>query len=467
MKQSWVYRSWVLLPFAAVVACFSVGTVLSQWSARTIDEAALSIATNAAPSIEHLAAVRTDLRHMYEALDDYFDDPVQHIASLDAYSRAREAIDDHVRTYVALPVYPGERELWSEVGGSLTAVEEAAGRALGRSLAKDVVGARRVLQNEVKPLIERASEQLSRSISLDAGQAHRLAMRIETARAHVAHTAYWLDALSAVVACVLAVMALRAARRYTRLLERHGELVQQRADELEQFSGRVAHDVLSPLSTAAVAFALLERRAPDDVTARRQIELGRNSVALVQSIVDGLLAFARAGARPARNARADVARVVNDVVEETRPSADSAGIELVVPPPPPCEVACDPGVLTSVVANLLRNAVKYTAGVYWPRVELRVLARDSLVRVEVEDNGPGIPAGFEERIFEPYVRAPGLRQAGLGLGLATVHRIVRAHRGEVGVRSVPGRGCLFWFELPRLAVVHAVAEDSESAPPLA
>jgi signal transduction histidine kinase len=69
-------------------------------------------------------------------------------------------------------------------------------------------------------------------------------------------------------------------------------------------------------------------------------------------------------------------------------------------------------------------------------------------RLEVQDTGPGIPPGHEERIFEPHVQLdPG--GGGIGLGLATVERLVNAHRGKLGVVSPPGSGALFWVELPK------------------
>jgi signal transduction histidine kinase len=81
------------------------------------------------------------------------------------------------------------------------------------------------------------------------------------------------------------------------------------------------------------------------------------------------------------------------------------------------------------------------------RVVVRVALRGGMARVEVVDTGPGIPPGAEHRIFEPYVRGhtEGL---GIGLGLATVKRLVLAHGGRLGVLPNEGRGCTFWVELP-------------------
>jgi signal transduction histidine kinase len=100
-----------------------------------------------------------------------------------------------------------------------------------------------------------------------------------------------------------------------------------------------------------------------------------------------------------------------------------------------------------VLANVLGNAAKYTKDAAVRRITIRVRDLPGRARVEVEDTGPGIPAGLEQSIFQPYVRAPGVTAPGLGLGLATVQRFVDRHHGEAGVRSTEN-GALFWFELP-------------------
>jgi signal transduction histidine kinase len=113
-----------------------------------------------------------------------------------------------------------------------------------------------------------------------------------------------------------------------------------------------------------------------------------------------------------------------------------------------CEVACAPGVLVSVVSNLVRNAIAHMGEATSRRVVLRCAPAERRVRFEVEDTGPGLPAGFADLAFQPYVRGPSSGAPGIGLGLATVKRLVEAHGGAVGVRSVTGAGALFWFELP-------------------
>ena len=134
-------------------------------------------------------------------------------------------------------------------------------------------------------------------------------------------------------------------------------------------------------------------------------------------------------------------------MEDAQPVAQAAGIELTSEPFASCEVACEPGVLTVLVSNLVNNAIKFMDESEVRHIEVRAQGDSRRVRVEVEDTGPGFPRGFEAIIFDPYARAT-TRAPGLGLGLATVKRLVDAHGGKVGVVQREGVGTLFWFELP-------------------
>lgn len=104
---------------------------------------------------------------------------------------------------------------------------------------------------------------------------------------------------------------------------------------------------------------------------------------------------------------------------------------------------------THIVANLIRNAVKFIvdADPLDRHITVRAKRHEGGVRVEIEDTGPGIKPGQESQIFNPYFRGQDSKP-GLGLGLATVKRIVEGYGGTVGVDSVLGRGSCFWFELP-------------------
>ena len=248
------------------------------------------------------------------------------------------------------------------------------------------------------------------------------------------------------------LLAAQAVRRYMQLSTKYAELLASRASELEQFSARMAHDILGPLQPISLGLQVLKARLPPadtkshEVLARSQRSLGR-----VQLIVDGLLRFARAGAHPEPGDHVGLSQVFEGLREDLVPVAEEAGVSLKLEPVPDAQVACTEAELMVVLQNLIRNAIKYIGA--GPRKEIitRVCVTAGTVRLLVEDSGPGLPSGLERTVFEPYVRAPGTRQPGIGLGLATVKRIAEAHSGHVGVQSTPGKGAIFWVELPLLA----------------
>ena len=170
-------------------------------------------------------------------------------------------------------------------------------------------------------------------------------------------------------------------------------------------------------------------------------------------IVDELLRFARSGAQPAPGERADIARVLESVRDELTPDAEQSGVTLRFEPAPQVEVACGEGAMLVVIHNLVRNAIKYIGDGPHRLVVTRAVVAAQSVRVSVQDSGPGLPAGMEQAVFAPYVRAPGTRAPGIGLGLATVKRIVESRRGRVGVWSEPRKGATFWVDLPLASTI--------------
>ena len=107
-----------------------------------------------------------------------------------------------------------------------------------------------------------------------------------------------------------------------------------------------------------------------------------------------------------------------------------------------------PDLIEIVITQLLGNAAKYSES-HAP-IGLSAEADGSCIVVSVTDRGPGIPEDQQDRIFEKFYRAPGLREhiPGTGMGLAIVRQIVEAHAGKIWVTSQPGRGSRFCFSLP-------------------
>src|SRR5438270_6088599 len=225
-----------------------------------------------------------------------------------------------------------------------------------------------------------------------------------------------------------------------------------RFDELKNdLVATVAHEFRTPLTSLRMAIHLCLEGAVGPLT-EKQAELlhaARDDCERLQSIVDDLLDLSRI-----RSGRVEVSPVplpaktlVEGVVADQMPQADSKGVELrgtVIEPVLP--VLADPERISLVLTNLIANAVSHSpAGA---TVELRAEPEDRQVRFQVLDHGDGIPAEYQERIFEKFFRIPGTRGEGIGLGLYISREIVRAHGGEMGVESRPGQGSRFWFTLP-------------------
>jgi signal transduction histidine kinase len=247
---------------------------------------------------------------------------------------------------------------------------------------------------------------------------------------------------------------VRALASHHRVVDERNRLVARRAEELEQFAARVAHDVLGPLSSTRLAVDLATARV-EDPAIRRALERGQRGVTRVSTIVNGLLRFARAGAQPEPGVVTLISGVIEGVMTDLETIAEEAGVTLRAAPVPHCAVPGNPGVLVSVVENLARNAIKYMGQRPVRTVDLRVSLRGTgagagtIVRLEVQDSGPGIAPELLHSVFDPHVRGRTQGQPGIGLGLATVKRIVESHGGSVGVQSKLEEGSLFWCELPR------------------
>ncbi len=447
----------LVLVTVAVFIGFLGSTWLSQRRAARIDEAAQSIIVNAMPSVQHLGQARTDV-HRLEAAAERYTAARSDDAPLDSewLNAPRRDLQRALGQYLALPFYPGEKEMFEGVSTAVRRMDANLDRIRDPRRASDADLARALA--DVRSAARDLDATLQKIVDFDAAQGQRLGREIAGLRQGSADLAYAFTLLSLLLGVAATLLAVREVRRSADVLRQLGraqreraDLLEQRCVELEHFADRVAHDILSPLAGVSIALGMAQNAGGDDPRARKAVERGVRTLTRVRRMVDDLLEFARSGAHPAGDFEADVRGVVEDVAEGVRADAEERRIEVRIETFRPCAVRCSAGVLTSLVSNLLRNAIKYMGNSEVRRITISVADRGDCWRMIVHDTGPGIPEEKRFVLFEPYVRGHS-DEPGIGLGLATVKRLAEAHGGRVGVDSEPGRGAAFWFELPKAPV---------------
>lgn len=239
----------------------------------------------------------------------------------------------------------------------------------------------------------------------------------------------------------------RELTRAVEELERTQHELQRSNEVLTAFAGQVAHDLRNPLSAVQMSLEMLEDQsaAPDPATMTYVVERARSGAGRMQQLIDDLLSYARVGGQMAR-VPVDLGAVMADVCSDLAVALDGAEVTVGHLP----TVEGDPVQLRAVLQNLVVNSAKFTRPGEKARIEVRGGRLDDRWRVEVVDHGLGVPEEDRERVFAPLARAHGHEDVeGQGIGLATVRRIIDAHRGRIGIAETPGGGATVWIELPR------------------
>lgn len=246
---------------------------------------------------------------------------------------------------------------------------------------------------------------------------------------------------------------LSAVRATSRTADAHARQLRDRSEELERLIFLLSHDLRTPVVSIQNFLHYLETEVGHDLPreARFYLErIGANCEHL-NNLIRGILDLTRVGREEEARERVDLADVVAEVLASLGPDVRSAGASIEVDELP--AVSGDRTRLFQVFQNLLGNALWYGRAGDGESLEIRVWSEvdGEEARVRVWNSGPPVPEEAEDEIFELFRRLPAAvdrHPAGTGAGLAIVKRIVSAHGGEVGVRTVEG-GPAFWITLPR------------------
>ena len=220
------------------------------------------------------------------------------------------------------------------------------------------------------------------------------------------------------------------------------------------FVATASHELRTPLTAVyGAARTLVERDDLDEGRRRELLGVVGLEAAQLARIVDQMLLTAQlaGGGRLPQSAHPCDLRSLGETVLASAEAREHAGVTLaLVAPPELPPLVCDEGLLRQVLANLVENAIKYSpAG---GRVEVRLTETGEGIRIEVRDEGLGIAASEQERVFEKFYRLDADMSRGVGgsgLGLYITREIVAAMGGTVVLESAPGVGSTFAVELPR------------------
>jgi len=254
---------------------------------------------------------------------------------------------------------------------------------------------------------------------------------------------------------MLQLRRLARANRHMALLQERRRRQAVRAQAASRaksaFLATMSHEIRTPLN-GIIGSAELLALHPLPAGAAGQLTTISAQAFLLRDLIDGILDFSRldAGAIEGGRTATDLAALAALLRQAFGDQAQAAGLDLRIDLPAG-RVAVNDARLRQVLVNLIGNALKFT---HRGGVRVRgTLPRPDLLRVEVQDDGIGIAAEDLPRLFREFSQIDGSHArsyGGSGLGLAICRRVIEGLGGRIGVDSEPGRGSLFWFELPVL-----------------
>ncbi len=236
----------------------------------------------------------------------------------------------------------------------------------------------------------------------------------------------------------------------------------------QEFISTVSHELRTPLTSLRGSIGLLSSGAlgPVSPSMREMLDIASRNASRLVRLVNDILDLEGLGSGRMSLAREDVdlIDVLSESVEASGAQAAERGVTLRLVKGEACRVQGDAHRLRQVVDNLLNNAIHFSSP--GQIVELRLDGTRTCARVEVRDEGPGVPEEFRSRLFTRFAQADGSdrrQRGGSGLGLSIAKVLVEAHGGTIGYQPREGGGSVFWFQLPLTAPAPPVAPSGPEA----
>lgn len=249
---------------------------------------------------------------------------------------------------------------------------------------------------------------------------------------------------------------------------------QQEIEELKklesfrkEFLADVSHELKTPIFAAqGFIHTLLDGAIKDKNVRSKFLKKAAKSLSRLDKLVQDLLIISQmeAGTIKMVYSHFNLNNLIQEVFDQFEDKADKKSLQLCFDKNCPDEVYvhADKQKIFQVLLNLISNGIKYTTDVSGV-ISINIVPADQIVRVEVSDNGPGIPKEDIKRIFERFYRVDKSRSkdgGGIGLGLAIVKHILEAHHQKIWVTSEMGKGSNFYFNLKKGVRENALVEEA-------
>ncbi|MEM9400709.1 MAG: HAMP domain-containing sensor histidine kinase [Verrucomicrobiota bacterium] len=243
---------------------------------------------------------------------------------------------------------------------------------------------------------------------------------------------------------------LEESRKLTGELDRKGKELQNANSELEQFIYTVSHDLKSPIVTSMGFIGIIR-----DMMSKGNYDLAKSQLSRLEQannrmskLISDLLDLSRVGRVEDDKTQIKMQELLATLEEQLTPKLEESNISLTIEPNIP-SIYANEGSVTQVFDNLITNAIKYSRTDTKQFIKVYAKEKEDEIIYTVEDNGPGIPAEYQKKIFELFQRLDTQKE-GTGIGLSIVSKIMESMNGSIHVESEVNKGSRFIVNFPKL-----------------
>ena len=229
-------------------------------------------------------------------------------------------------------------------------------------------------------------------------------------------------------------------------LKKKEEAIQHRQEEMEAFIDHLSHDLKGPLNSLLSLYALVEHDFKEDEKVMEYVGYYHGGISRLHRMVSDTLKLSKIRQSVLGTDNIDLPHLVEDCLQNFTNLPEFSRIRFIKKVSVSKNIRLEKNLLRTILQNLLENAIKYSSE-YHPKVEICAVEEEEGLRLEISDNGIGIPEEAQERVFERFFRASELA-GGTGLGLYIVKQAVNKLKGNIYLRSEAGKGTTFIVLIP-------------------